>query len=178
MFCPSCGKNLPDNAMFCDGCGTNLSQGTVSVAQNKAAKGSINIIYAIVALVTLIGSFLPFYNASDNFGLGISQSVTLFDMGKETDGITTFLAIVLIVFGVIYILTGLLGKKGLYITSLVLSVLGIIVSIFLLAVLFAANDRNQYSELASMSMGIGFYMSAIGTVLTFILSIVGLSKNK
>ncbi len=25
MFCPNCGKNLPDNAMFCDGCGTRLA---------------------------------------------------------------------------------------------------------------------------------------------------------
>lgn len=26
MFCPKCGKNLPDNAAFCDACGTALSQ--------------------------------------------------------------------------------------------------------------------------------------------------------
>lgn len=25
MFCPNCGKNLPDNAMFCDGCGTRMA---------------------------------------------------------------------------------------------------------------------------------------------------------
>ena len=24
MFCPNCGKNLPDNSAFCDGCGTRL----------------------------------------------------------------------------------------------------------------------------------------------------------
>ncbi|MBE6807335.1 MAG: zinc ribbon domain-containing protein [Ruminococcaceae bacterium] len=25
MFCPNCGKNLPDNSAFCDGCGTRLA---------------------------------------------------------------------------------------------------------------------------------------------------------
>ena len=25
MFCPTCGKNLPDNARFCDGCGNAIA---------------------------------------------------------------------------------------------------------------------------------------------------------
>lgn len=29
MFCPNCGKNLPDNAMFCDGCGTRIAAAPV-----------------------------------------------------------------------------------------------------------------------------------------------------
>lgn len=39
MFCPNCGKNLPDNAKFCDDCGTSMSENINmdSSASNNAA---------------------------------------------------------------------------------------------------------------------------------------------
>ena len=36
MFCPKCGKNVPDNTKFCPGCGADLSLGRR--AQNAANK--------------------------------------------------------------------------------------------------------------------------------------------
>lgn len=179
MFCPKCGKNLPDNAMFCDGCGTNLSQAT-SMPASYAKKSSVGmgfkIVFAVIGLLTLIGAFLPFYSASDNLGMGLSNSATLFDMD---DGLASFIAFALMFFGAFYILTGFVTAKGLYITSLVFSVFGFLCNLLMLFAKFAAEDRySNFGGVASVSMGIGFWFCMLGTIAIFVLSIIGISKKK
>lgn len=53
MFCPKCGKQLPDGAKFCTGCGSPVSQPQTPPAPTPTSGGKRNtgLIVAIVALV-------------------------------------------------------------------------------------------------------------------------------
>ena len=65
MFCPNCGKSLPDGAKFCSGCGTRLDSFYTDTAQTPAPKRAKKrrvwpIILAVVLLAAAVGGFLAY----------------------------------------------------------------------------------------------------------------------
>lgn len=52
MFCPKCGKDLPDDSKFCLGCGNSLSAVTQPVATPKRSSGAgLWVLLVVLALV-------------------------------------------------------------------------------------------------------------------------------
>ena len=63
MFCPNCGKSLPDGAKFCSGCGTRLDSlyAEPAPAPKRAKKRRVwPIILAVVLLAAAVGGFLAY----------------------------------------------------------------------------------------------------------------------
>lgn len=72
MFCPKCGRSLPDEAAFCAGCGANLSAVRAaaavpspavvpSAARKKGAKRKLwPIILAAVLVLAAVGGFIAY----------------------------------------------------------------------------------------------------------------------
>lgn len=58
MFCPKCGKDLPDNSKFCKYCGSQIkNKGTLSHAPTSAGddeNGKNIIIIGLVALIVVL----------------------------------------------------------------------------------------------------------------------------
>ena len=55
MFCPKCGKDLPDNSKFCKYCGSQIkNKGTLSHAPTSAGNDDKNKNIVIIGLVALI----------------------------------------------------------------------------------------------------------------------------
>lgn len=69
MFCPNCGKSLPDSAKFCSGCGLNLqglsdaapaAPASAPPAPAKKKKRVLPIILAVVLIAAAVGGFLAY----------------------------------------------------------------------------------------------------------------------
>ena len=59
MFCPNCGKQIPDGSKFCPYCGEKLT--TESIPEKRSAvrkKNSLLILIPIIVLVIVLGIFL------------------------------------------------------------------------------------------------------------------------
>jgi uncharacterized membrane protein YvbJ len=59
MFCPNCGKQIPDGSKFCPYCGTNIPQTSEVSKVKEKNKRSINLkiifIPIVIAIVLIIG---------------------------------------------------------------------------------------------------------------------------
>lgn len=96
MFCPKCGKELPNGSAFCAGCGANLGNKTVPVNANpqpkntatnpgavlsnlpntkKFASNPIVLIAEIIAAIALISTFIPWY-ATNSSVVSLSGGVS------------------------------------------------------------------------------------------------------
>lgn len=69
MFCPNCGKSLPDGAKFCSGCGMNLQDFSPAAAPASAPsaptpvkkkKRVLPIILVVLLLAAAVGGFLAY----------------------------------------------------------------------------------------------------------------------
>ena len=68
MYCPKCGKQVPDNAAFCSNCGANLQGGTSARKSDNNAASNIGwIVYIIVCLVMLFWAFTTYSNDTSNY---------------------------------------------------------------------------------------------------------------
>lgn len=56
MYCPKCGKQLPDGCVFCDNCGTQLI--SEKKAAKKSSKGSAVKVLLLLIVIAVIGSFV------------------------------------------------------------------------------------------------------------------------
>lgn len=64
MFCPKCGKEIPDNSTFCPDCGSKIKSDAVVTTANAAPSDSKSSVVA-----GLLGIFLGVYGVH-NFYLG------------------------------------------------------------------------------------------------------------
>jgi len=56
MFCPNCGRQIPDGSKFCPYCGANL-EGRVYTSKTKSSSRSIaNIIVPIILVIVILAS--------------------------------------------------------------------------------------------------------------------------
>ena len=53
MYCPKCGKKLPDGARFCDQCGANLTGGSVNNSQSGNNDVMIGLIVIFISAILL-----------------------------------------------------------------------------------------------------------------------------
>lgn len=109
MFCPKCGNQVPDGAAFCGQCGnkfenapsaptgTPASAGTLKGTAGPSATPSlkltpVGIAAAIVAVVALIFSFMPWFEISSQMSMvsgaasGIASGVSSLFGGSSTAG--------------------------------------------------------------------------------------------
>lgn len=56
MYCPKCGKQVPDNAAFCSSCGADLKGGTSGQKNKTAAQGGW-IICLVASILSLVWSY-------------------------------------------------------------------------------------------------------------------------
>lgn len=70
MFCPRCGKQIPDNAKFCVHCGNPIGDDAGPGANPpKRKKGLWGVIFTIVIIVLLVALAVELLVAADRFGL-------------------------------------------------------------------------------------------------------------
>jgi predicted nucleic acid-binding Zn ribbon protein len=55
MFCPTCGKEIPDDSTFCPACGVNLAGG------KKERRPKFRIILPVVLVLVLLAASLAVY---------------------------------------------------------------------------------------------------------------------
>ena len=75
MFCPKCGKEVPDDTLFCPSCGTGISRPSPSEGnsqKNTAEKTSYNVL-AIIGLV--VSAIAVCVDADTGLVLGIGGLV-------------------------------------------------------------------------------------------------------
>lgn len=66
MYCPKCGKQVPDNAAFCSECGANLKNDATSNGRQVPNIGWILCI--VVSAMSLLGAFAIADGSSYSFG--------------------------------------------------------------------------------------------------------------
>ena len=58
MFCPNCGKEIPDGSKFCPYCGAKLEGNVTSQSSPKGSSSFLDVLISITAIVSLIFSIV------------------------------------------------------------------------------------------------------------------------
>lgn len=169
MFCPSCGKEIPEGATFCPNCGATVRKASSPNGQVAFSgvinKSKMNIFGIIASVVLLLSAFLPFVSVNI---FGSSLSASLMDGG---DGI------IVIAFAIAGIVFSLLGID---IVVIITGVAGIIIFFV---------ENSQFSEVASddefgalasamIDKGPGFYFLLLGSICLIIAGIIRFIQKK
>lgn len=99
MFCPKCGKDLPDNVKFCKYCGSeiknkrNLSHAPISTGDDEKSK-NIVIIGLVVLIVVLVVVFaavgVGLFNGSNDSSSSDASSSVVGDSGSQSLSLSSF----------------------------------------------------------------------------------------
>jgi uncharacterized membrane protein YvbJ len=91
MFCPYCGKQIPDGSKFCPYCGAKISAGSIPEKEKPVRKKNyLFILIPIIVLIIVVGIFLylkffPRVNPEasvehNNKGMSIAEEITKEDV--------------------------------------------------------------------------------------------------
>ena len=58
MFCPNCGRQIPDGSKFCPYCGASLEGSGVTVPKSKSSRSIAKIIIPIVLVIVILAGGL------------------------------------------------------------------------------------------------------------------------
>jgi len=58
MFCPNCGRQIPDGSKFCPYCGASLEGNVTSQSSPKGSSSFLDVLISITAIVSLIFSIV------------------------------------------------------------------------------------------------------------------------
>lgn len=145
MYCPKCGKQIPDQAQFCSSCGASVltSKGTGGVLQDvpvygiqkqqSSAKYIISLLLSCCIIPITVILRLALQETEIKFGWRVYESVEVPDSAK---GLMIFLAIAMAATSIILNSTAKKAKEKSSSAPIIISILSIFPSIVITMIQF------------------------------------------
>ena len=173
MFCPSCGKEIPEGATFCPNCGATVRKASSPAnSPNRQLtfpgiinKSKMNIFGIIASVVLLLSSFLPFVSV-DVFGSSLSASLM--------DGPDGIIVIIVAIAGIVFSLLGI------DIATIIAGAVAMIIFFVENAQFSEATGDDEFGALAAamIDKGAGYYFLLLGSICLIIAGIIRFIQKK